>query len=139
MAHPDRLTLERLVNEARSERELSRSSWERLRSVFGDRFDKAWRLVLEKRIKRYIFRPSERVVWVAVGQSGEHRILPAAEYCSCDDFYFRVIDGDAGVCYHLLAQRLAEALNSYLQILEEDEAYPALAAEWQEWTSPHED
>jgi len=139
MAHPDRLTLERLVNEARSERELSRSSWERLRSVFGDRFDKAWRLVLEKRIKRYIFRPSERVVWVAVGQNGEHRILPAAEYCSCDDFYFRVIDGDAGVCYHLLAQRLAEALNSYLQILEEDEAYPALAAEWQEWTSPHED
>ena len=139
MAHPERLTLERLVDEARSERELSRSSWERLRSVFGDRFDKAWRLVLEKRIKRYIFRPSERVVWVAVGQSGEHRILPAAEYCSCDDFYFRVVDGDAGVCYHLLAQRLAEALNSYQQILEEDEAYSALAAEWRAWTSPHED
>jgi len=139
MAHPERLTLERLVDEARSERELSRSSWERLRSVFGDRFVKAWRLVLEKRIKRYIFRPSERVVWVAVGQSGEHRILPAAEYCSCDDFYFRVIDGDAGVCYHLLAQRLADALNSYQQILEEDEAYPALAAEWRAWTYPHED
>jgi predicted nucleic acid-binding Zn finger protein len=139
MAHPERLTLERLVDEARSERELSRSSWERLRSVFGDRFVKAWRLVLEKRIKRYIFRPSERVVWVAVGQSGEHRILPAAEYCSCDDFYFRVIDGDAGVCYHLLAQRLAEALNSYQQILEEDEAYPALEAEWRAWTNPHED
>ena len=139
MAHPERLTLERLVDEARSERELSRSSWERLRSVFGDRFVKAWRLVLEKRIKRYIFRPSERVVWVAVGQSGEHRILPASEYCSCDDFYFRVIDGDAGVCYHLLAQRLADALNSYQQILEEDEAYPALAAEWRAWTYPHED
>lgn len=139
MAHPERLTLERLVDEARSERELSRSSWERLRSVFGDRFIKAWRLVLEKRIKRYIFRPSERVVWVAVGQSGEHRILPNAEYCSCDDFYFRVIDGDAGVCYHLLAQRLADALNSYQQILEEDEAYPALAAEWRAWTYPHED
>lgn len=139
MAHPERLTLERLVDEARSERELSRSSWGRLRSIFGDRFDKAWRLVLEKRIKRYIFRPSERVVWVAVGQSGEHRILPAAEYCSCDDFYFRVVDGDAGVCYHLLAQRLAEALNSYQQILEEDEAYPALAAEWRAWSSPHED
>ena len=67
MAHPERLTLERLIDEARSERELSRSSWERLRLVFGDRFDKAWRLVLEKRIKRYIFRPSDRVVWVAVG------------------------------------------------------------------------
>jgi len=139
MAHPERLTLERLIDEARSERELSRSSWERLRLVFGDRFIKAWRLVLEKRIKRYIFRPSERVVWIAVGQSGEHRILPAAEYCSCDDFYFRVIDGDAGVCYHLLAQRLAEALNSYQEILEEDEAYPALAEEWRAWTSPHED
>ncbi len=139
MAHPERLTLERLIDEARSERELSRSSWERLRLVFGDRFIKAWRLVLEKRIKRYIFRPSERVVWIAVGQSGEHRILPAAEYCSCDDFYFRVIDGDAGVCYHLLAQRLAEALNSYQEILEEDEAYPALSDEWRAWTSPHED
>ena len=51
----------------------------------------------------------------------------------------RVIDGDAGVCYHLLAQRLAEALNSYQQILEEDEAYTTLAAEWRVWTSPHED
>jgi predicted nucleic acid-binding Zn finger protein len=138
MAHPERLTLERLIDEARSERELSRSSWERLRLVFGDRFDKAWRLVLEKRIKRYIFRPSDRVVWVAVGQSGEYRILPAAEYCSCDDFYFRVVDGDAGVCYHLLAQRLAEALNSYQDVLEEDDSYSLLAAEWRAWTNPQE-
>lgn len=139
MAHQERQILDRVTDEIRTEHELSHSDWERLRSVFGDRFDKAWRLVQEKRIKRYYFRPSNRLVWVAVGRSAEYRIFPTAGYCGCDDFYFRVIDGEEGVCYHLLAQRLAEVLSSYEDVYEEDDAFPLLAAEWRKWTQPHED
>jgi len=101
-----------------------------LRSTFGERFDKAWRLVQERRVKRYLFRPSGRVVWIVIGQGGEYRVLPAAGYCSCSDFYFRVVNGEAGVCYHLLGQRLAEALSSYEEVMEDDEAYSLLMDEW---------
>ena len=130
MVREERLVLDRVLDEARSERSLSRTGWERLHSAFGERFDRAWRLVQEKRIKRYTFRPSGRVVWVAVGQSGEYQVYPNAGYCGCDDFYFRVLDGDAAICYHLLGQTLADALAAYDSIDEDDEAYSLLVGEW---------
>ncbi len=130
MVREERLVLERILDEARSERSLSRSAWERLHATFGERFDRAWRLVQEKRIKRYTFRPSGRVLWVAVGQTGEYQVYPAAGYCGCDDFYFRVLDGDVAICYHLLGQRLADALGAFDSIEEDDEAYSLLVGEW---------
>ncbi len=130
MALQERILLETICDEARTQRELSRVNWQRLLSTFKDRFERAWRLVTERRIKRYIFHPSGRVVWIAVGQGGEYLILPAAGYCGCSDFYFRVVDGEAGVCYHLLAMKLADALDSFDVIDEEDEAYGLLMEEW---------
>ena len=132
MAFEERRILERVADELRTQRELTRLNWERLKSTFCDRFDKAWRLVQERRVKRYLFRPSGRVVWIVIGQGGEYRILPAAGYCSCSDFYFRVVNGEAGVCYHLLGQKLAEALSSYEEVMEDDEAYDLLMEEWKE-------
>ncbi len=111
---------------------MTRSQWDRLRSAFGDRFDKAWRLVEERRVKLYVFEPSGRWTWIVVGKGGEYQILPASGYCSCSDFYFRVIDGEAGFCYHLIGQRLAEALGSYDTVHEGDEFFDALMAEWRE-------
>ena len=130
MALQERILLETICDEARTQRELSRVNWQRLLSTFKDRFERAWRLVTERRIKRYVFHPSGRVVWIAVGQGGEYLILPAAGYCGCSDFYFRVVDGEAGVCYHLLAMKLADALDSFDVIDEEDEAYGLLMEEW---------
>lgn len=82
----ERLILERVLDEARTEKQLSRTNWERLRTIFRDRFDRAWRLVQEQRVKRYTFHPSGRVVWVVVGQGGEYQVYPEAGYCGCDDF-----------------------------------------------------
>lgn len=130
MALQERILLETICDEARTQRELSRVNWQRLLSTFKDRFERAWRLVTERRIKRYVFHPSGRVVWIAVGQGGEYLILPAAGYCGCSDFYFRVVDGEAGVCYHLLAMKLVDALDSFDVIDEEDEAYGLLMEEW---------
>lgn len=130
MASEERRILESICDAAHSARKLTRSQWERLRSAFGDRFDKAWRLVEEGRVKRYVFEPSGRTAWIVVGRGGEYQILPASGYCSCSDFYFRVVDGEAGVCYHLIGQKLAEALGAYDEVHEGDEFFDALMAEW---------
>lgn len=130
MASKERLILEAVCDAARSARNLTRGQWERLRSAFGDRFDRAWRLVEESRVKHYVFEPSGRTAWVVVGRSGEYQVLPSAGYCGCDDFYFRVVNGDTGVCYHIIGQRLSEALGAYDEVREGDEFYDGLMAEW---------
>jgi len=132
LASEERRFLEAVCDDASSRRELTRSQWERLHSVFSERFINAWGLVEEGRIKRYVFKPSGRIVWIVVGRGGEYLVLPASGYCSCNDFYFRVIDGKAGVCYHLIGQRLAEALCAFSEVSEGDEFFNGLMAEWRE-------
>ncbi len=135
----ERLILERVLDDARTEKQLSHINWEKLRNTFGERFDRAWRLVQEKRVKKYTFHPSLRVIWVVVGQGGEYQIYPAAGYCGCNDFYFRVIDGEAGLCYHLLGQRIADALGNFDSVDEEDEVYRLLTSEWRTQIRAEED
>ena len=126
----ERLVLENICDELCTNRELTPLNWERLRSAFGERFEKAWKLVEEKRVKHYIFEPSGREAWIVVGRGGEYQILPVSGYCGCDDFYYRVVDGEAGVCYHFIGQKLAEALGACGQVNEGDEAFDLLMAEW---------
>ncbi len=135
MASEERRVLEAVCDELRTSKELTRAQWERLRSALGDRFDKAWELVEPRRVKRYVFEPSQRVAWIAVGRGSEYQILPASGYCDCSDFYFRVVDGEAGLCYHLLGQRLAEALDAYEEVRENDEFYDGLMEEWRNLSS----
>lgn len=126
----ERRVLEQICDELRTNPTLTRAQWDRLRSSLGDRFDKAWGLVERRRVKRYVFEPSGRVVWVVVGRESEYQVLPESGYCDCSDFYFRVVNGETGLCYHLMAQRLAEALVEYEEIREEDEFYEPLMEEW---------
>jgi predicted nucleic acid-binding Zn finger protein len=128
------LTLEQVLRDLRISREISRQNWQRLRNTFGDRFDKAWKLVTENRIKKYVFKPSNRSLWVAIGQNAEYLIYSHAGYCSCSDFYFRVLDNEQAYCYHLLAQKLAEALNHFDLVEEEDEAYDQLLEIWKTYS-----
>ncbi len=130
MASEERRVLEGVCDELRTSRELTRAQWERLRTTLGERFDKAWRAVEERRVKRYVFEPSGRTAWIVVGRESEYQVLPASGYCDCNDFYFRVVDGEAGLCYHLTAQRLAEALGAHDEVREDDEFYDGLIAEW---------
>ncbi len=130
----EHLSLEQILRDLRSSKEISRQNWQRLRSTFGDRFDKAWRLVTENRIKKYLFKPSNRTLWIAIGQNAEYLIYSNAGYCSCSDFYFRVLDHEKAYCYHLLAQKIAEALNHYDLVEEEDEAYAPLLDIWKEYS-----
>jgi predicted nucleic acid-binding Zn finger protein len=126
----ERRILESVCDALRSSRQLTRTQWERLRTTLGERFDKAWQLVEQHRVKKYVFEPSGRILWVVVGKNSEYQVLPKSGYCDCNDFYFRVIDGEAGLCYHLLGQRLAEALVEYDEVHERDEFYEKLMGEW---------
>ncbi len=101
----------------------------RLYRAFGQRLAGALEALRERRVKRYVLRQSGRSTWVVVGKTGEYMVMPRAPYCSCDDFYFRVIDGEARLCYHIIAQRLAECLN-WFDVLElTEEEYEALVEE----------
>lgn len=71
----------------------------RLFMAFGSRFTKAWGAIKDGRVKKYLFKPSGRIVWIVVGRERDYLVMPAADFCSCDDFYFRVMDREI----HLLS------------------------------------
>ncbi len=100
----------------------------KLSEVFGARFEKAWRVVREGRVKKYIFKPSGRVVWIVVGKGRDYLVMPRADFCSCEDFYFQFDKGH--LCYHIIAQKLAEATGSFDLIVEEDSFYDIFLEEW---------
>lgn len=84
---------------------------------------KALEAIRENRVKLYIFEPSGRKMWVVVGKHGRYLVLPGAEYCSCNDFFFRVISGEKPTCYHLLAVRKAIEEEAYTIIRIGDASY----------------
>lgn len=97
---------------------------ERLASRFGkSRVDKAIRSVMEGKVKLYVFKPSRRVLWVVDGRGGRRIILPASGYCSCEDFYFNVVEGRAKLCYHIIAHRIATLSGRYTVVELKDRLY----------------
>lgn len=105
-----------------------------LSRAFGQRFAKAWEALKGKRIKKYVFMPSSRIVWIVVGKERDYLVMPAVDFCSCDDFYFRVMDKEIHLCYHLIAQKMADALKWYDLFEEDDELYNFLMEEWKRVT-----
>ena len=126
--------LESICEEAKN-KEITEQQLTNLSEVFGLRFTKAWNTIQEERVKKYIFNPSGRVIWIVVGREREYQIIPVAGFCSCDDFYFRVMDRETNICYHLIAQKLADALTLYDKIEEEDRLFECLMDEWKKVTA----
>jgi len=82
------------------------------------------------RVRLYIFKPSGRKRWMVVGRHGDYLVLPNAGYCSCHDFFFRVISEEKPACYHLLAVKLARERNAYQKVIEDDKNYNNLMSRW---------
>lgn len=114
------------IQSIRTEQLVSEDVKNKLMSMFGAKFDHSMKAVEEGRVKRITFNPSRRVVWQISGKGRDYVILSNAEYCSCEDFYFRVLDHEEILCYHLLAQKLAEALGRYSAVEEPDQRYEDL-------------
>jgi len=122
--------LEAICKSAKAKGKLSGSDLTRLFTVFGERFSRAFEALRENRVKKYVFKPSGRVVWIVVGRERDYLIFPDAGFCSCDDFYFRVLDREVHLCYHLIARKMGEALGWYELIEERDSLYESLMKEW---------
>jgi len=110
--------------------ELSTRLRERLEKTFGERFTNGWKLANSRSVRRYEFKPSSRVVWVVQGRKSEYQVMPDIPFCYCDDYYFRVMDKKRGLCYHIIAQHIAEALNKFEKISKRDSQYSSITDRW---------
>ena len=128
-------TLNAICRQAKAEGKLSGKNLTELYDLFGQRFTKALEVLKENRVKKYTFRPSNRVVWIVVGRERDYLIMAEAEFCTCDDFYFRVLDKKIHICYHLLAQKIARNLGWYAPVEENDELHESLMDEWKKATT----
>jgi len=85
--------------------------------------------VLKRGITKYIYKPSNRMVWAAKGENQEHLIYPKL-YCSCQDFYKSVVvKKKRHFCKHILAQIISDALNTYEKVILDDERFKELVGE----------
>jgi len=120
--------LEDICKTVRSEGQVSELHSARLSEVFGQRAAKALDVLQEGRVKKYVFKPSGRVVWIVVGKRRDYLVMPAIDYCSCYDFYFQFDRGH--ICYHIIAQKLAEATGRFDTFEDDDQFYDVLIKEW---------
>jgi predicted nucleic acid-binding Zn finger protein len=128
-------TLNAICREAKAEGKLSGKNLTGLYELFGQRFTKALDALNESRAKKYVFKPSGRIVWIVIGRERDYLIMPEAEFCTCDDFYFRVLDRKIHLCYHLIAQKIARNLGWYETLEETDDLYKTLMSEWKKATA----
>jgi predicted nucleic acid-binding Zn finger protein len=102
-----------------------------LEASFGaERVQKALDALNDSRIKRYVFQPSGRIVWIVVGKERDYLVMPVIDYCSCDDFYYQFDHGH--ICYHIIAQKLAESTGRFDQFEDDDAFFDILIREWKE-------
>jgi predicted nucleic acid-binding Zn finger protein len=80
-----------------------------------------------KRLKKAIDAVDRGIV---VGRKRDYWVIPRL-YCSCDDFYINVISRKSTpLCYHLLAQAIAERTGKYDVFNVSDEEGERLEEEW---------
>jgi len=122
--------IDKICSEIGLSKEIDSKLRAKLLAHFASRFENALNLIEKKRVKRYLFSPSGRVVWAVKGRKAEYQVIPDSNFCSCDDYYFRVIDRRRQLCYHIIAQRLADALGSYVFEELPDSAYNKITERW---------
>jgi predicted nucleic acid-binding Zn finger protein len=122
--------LKRICERMKRDKGLTRGTVAKLSALYGERATRALEAVRTRKVKRYVYSPSGRERWVIVGRTKEYMVLPDAGYCSCEDFYFQVVNGSVPHCYHVLAQKIAEAIEGYDLIHEDDAMYNFLSREW---------
>ena len=107
-----------------------------LRGKFGEKLDRALKAFEDGHVKKYTFKPSKRQVWIVVGRTRDYQVIPRL-FCMCDDFYLNVVvRGSDPLCYHILAQMIAEVTQKFDKIEERDQKYELFM---REWSSPTEE
>ncbi|MEM1936588.1 MAG: SWIM zinc finger family protein [Candidatus Caldarchaeum sp.] len=102
----------------------------KIQAEYPKLFEEAYECVRAKKVKKYVFKPSNRLRWVVVGKTRDYLVLPAVGYCSCEDFFFRVMSHEKPMCYHVVAVKLAMLTEEFELIEESDEWHWRLMSEW---------
>lgn len=92
-------------------------------SRHGRKFDRAIDTVLAGGVKENRFVPSGRKILTVIGRLGDEFIDPEKPYCSCSNFFFRVMNGREELCYHLLSYEIASRSGRIEVVKFSDEEY----------------
>src|SRR2546428_12243854 len=99
-----------------------------LTTVFQKRFSQALGLVEGGRVRKYQCSPSGRTVWVVTGRGRDYQVLPDSLFCTCDDYYFRVMERKKQLCCHIIAQQLSVAMSKHNAIEMTDSRCPEITS-----------
>lgn len=123
-------TIRRVCEDMVSSGKLTDNHRAALEQQFGDRFKNALERVDKRKVHRYRFRPSERTIWTVKGRKGVYQVIPETNFCNCNDYYFRVMDGKRALCYHIIAQKIASALGRFETSNLKDTQYSKITQQW---------
>ena len=113
-----------------SQENLTQGDIDYFREKYGKKFVRALRVVEEKKVDKYMFKPSDSTTWIVKGRTRQYMVIPKI-YCTCRSFYQEVvISRESTMCYHLLAQQIAEIRNQYKLVDSSDTARRKLYVEW---------
>jgi predicted nucleic acid-binding Zn finger protein len=131
----ERERLSSIVEKIREDGRLSIEAMTELADAFGDGFQKALAAVREGRVKRYHFTPGPMEAAIVVGHEREYLLMPEVWYCGCKALYPKGLR-EGPICYHMLAYKLAEALDVVEEVEMEAESYEAILDELKYGGSP---
>ena len=130
-AKPDEdAILKQVSQDVRRTHNLSEDQKQVLSNVFEKRLTQALALVESRNVTSHQFKPSGRTVWIVKGRKSDYQVMPESMFCTCDDYYFRVMDNKKQLCYHLVAQQLAEAIGKFEVSEMSDSRYTEVTAKW---------
>ena len=129
------IVLKHVSEELRRTHALTDEQKQTLAKVFEKRLPQALALVDARNVTSYRFKPSGRTIWIVKGRKGEYQVVPESMFCTCDDYYFRVMDNKKQLCYHLVAQQIAEALGRFDANIASDSHYSEVTSKWSAHTS----
>jgi predicted nucleic acid-binding Zn finger protein len=122
--------IEGVCQEIASSHKLADSQRAILEEQFGDRYKNALELAEKRKVHRYKFKPSGRTIWTVKGRKAVYQVIPETNFCNCDDYYFRVMDGKRALCYHIIAQKISSALGRYETSNLRDTQYSKITQQW---------
>lgn len=113
-----------------SRENLTQSDIDYFRNKYGKKFIRALRVVEENKVEKYQFEPSDTITWIVKGRARQYLVIPKV-YCTCRSFYQEVvISRESSMCYHLLAQQIAELRDQYELVDSTDTKRRKLYVDW---------
>ncbi|WP_455369295.1 hypothetical protein [[Eubacterium] cellulosolvens] len=129
--NPNELKLiDKICNEIKLNHSIKTETKQKLEESFGERFHQALNIIEKGAVKRYKFKPSDRVIWEVKGKTSSYQIMTRTYFCNCDDYYFRVMSSKKQLCYHIIAQKIAYALGKFENEERSDRDYSKVTSRW---------